>query len=437
MISESLQHAFERMLAQAPRSEPAERARRDALERFAATGLPSTRLENWRYTDLKPIRDRTFDFAPALPDSSAVAAARALLGTAGVATTGHSVVFVDGHHVPDLSAATNTLGFELSTLGEATHELATPSARRTGLGEHPLAMLNSALARDGTCIRVAEGVRVDEPVHLVFVGSGAADVALQPRVIVALEAGAELTIVQHFIDCAPAASWTNLVTEIVQAEGSRMTLYRLQEHTAAQFHTALLRAELGADAVLACGYVDLGGRLVRNDIDVELSAPGARAELFGVFLAAAGQHLDNHLRVDHLAPRTYSDETFRGIIGDRGRGVFNGKVVVHRDAQQVDARQRSDNLLLSERAEIDTKPELEIYADNVKCSHGATVGELDSEQLFYLRSRGVDEEAARGLLTFAFANTVLARIALPALREHIAERVARRLPHHERWEKLV
>ena len=151
------------------------------------------------------------------------------------------------------------------------------------------------------------------------------------------------------------------------------------------------------DAKIELGYIDLGGKLVRNDVQVNLAKPGAHCDLFGVFMAGEGQHVDNHIRVDHTAPRTISRETFRGIIGDRGRGVFNGKVVVHKDAQQIDATQSSDNLLLSDRGEINTKPELEIYADDVKCSHGATVGQLDEDQLFYMRSRGVDEATARGL----------------------------------------
>ncbi|SVA39322.1 uncharacterized protein METZ01_LOCUS92176, partial [marine metagenome] len=173
-------------------------------------------------------------------------------------------------------------------------------------------------------------------------------------------------------------------------------------------------------------------RLTRNDVHVDLDGAGAKTELFGVFLAADGQHIDNHTRIDHRAPETKSIETFRGIIGDRGRGVFNGKVVVHPDAQKVDAQQKNDNLLLSEKAEIDTKPELEIYADEVKCSHGATVGDLDAEQLFYMKSRGIKESAARGILIFAFANEILKLIGLPKLRERAILGVSDHLPSHDR-----
>jgi Fe-S cluster assembly protein SufD len=224
----------------------------------------------------------------------------------------------------------------------------------------------------------------------------------------------------------------NSVTHVEQAADSQLFLYRVQEHGQHQSHTALLAANLAARAQLSVGYADLGGRLVRNDVDVKLSEPGARTEIFGVFLAAAGQHVDEHTRVDHLAPETHSDELFRGVIGSRGRGVFNGKVVVHRNAQRIEAHQSNDNLLLGDNAEIDTKPELEIYADDVKCSHGTTVGELDTEQLFYLRSRGIDETAARELLIGAFAASVLERIPNESLRNRITECVAARLRTLER-----
>ena len=189
----------------------------------------------------------------------------------------------------------------------------------------------------------------------------------------------------------------------------------------------MLAVDLAARASASLGLFDLGGRLVRNDIDVKLREPGAALDLYGLLLAGEGQHLDDHTRIDHIAPDTRSTEAFRGVIGKRGRGVFNGKVVVHRGARGIDARQTSDNLLLSDQAEIDTKPELEIYSDDVKCSHGSTVGELDAEQLFYLRSRGVDEAQAREILTTAFAATVLERIAAPEIRARIADTVGARL----------
>jgi Fe-S cluster assembly protein SufD len=396
--------------------------REAARAEFAAAGLPTPRREAWRYTDLKSLAQRPLELVPRVPDAAAVRAAERALELQGLSPGAPRLVFVDGHPVAALGTLEPKPGVEVADL--ATRWRLDP---KIATGDHPLAALNTAYTQTGAWLRVAEGVRVAEPVHIVFVASGAADLAPQPRLALELGRGAELTVVQHFLDAGEPNGWINSVTEIEQAPGSRLTFYRLQQHGAAHAHTALLAAELAAGATASIGFVDLGGRLVRNDVDVKLREAGAAVELFGVFVAAEGQHVDDHTRIDHLAPETKSDEVFRGLIGRRGRGVFNGKVVVHRGAQRIDARQSNDNLLLSDQAEIDTKPELEIYADDVKCSHGSTVGELDSEHLFYLRSRGIDEANARELLTVAFAAAVLERITPPALREQIAARVTARL----------
>jgi Fe-S cluster assembly protein SufD len=426
-----LEHELQRHETRLPGSAKTARLRAEELARFTAQGFPDQRQETWRYTNLQPIATGTFDFVPALPLPDTLANARARLAEAGLDGDAQRLVFVDGHHTQELSTPAHELGFEALSLAARWDRFESLQSQRGALATHPLATLNTAFAREGAWLGVPAGVRVAEPLHLVFVASGAPGLALQPRVLIDVARSADLTVVQHFVDCGDPASWTNPVTQVKQGSESRLTLYRIQEHGARHFHTELLYAELSADAALRVGYVDVGGQLVRNDVEVKLLAPGANVELFGLFLAA-GQHVDNHTRVDHVAAHTRSEEAFRGIIGRRGRGVFNGKVVVHRDAQRVDARQTSDNLLLDDQAEIDTKPELEIYADDVKCSHGATVGELDPEQLFYLRARGIDEGAARGLLTIAFANTVLERVTLAPLRERIAGRVAARL---RAWEE--
>jgi Fe-S cluster assembly protein SufD len=424
MITGTLQHELETKQQRLPGSASV-RARE--LASFTAKGLPTTRQESWRYTDLKPLADGNFDFVPGVPSPKAVATVRTLLERTGLAEGAARLVFVDGHHVQELSTPTADLDYELTSLAERWDLFENLQPQRTELASrHPLASLNAAFAQHGAWIRVAEGVRIDAPLHLVFAGSGASGLALQPRVLIELRSNARLEVVQHFCDHGDPANWLNPVTQVVQAADSELTLYRVQENGSRQFHTSLLSAELGARAALSVGYVDVGGRLTRNDIEVRLLEPGANTELFGIFLAAE-QHIDNHLRVDHIAPETRSDEAFRGIIGRRGRGVFNGKVVVHRDAQRVDAKQSNDNLLLSDQAEIDAKPELEIYADDVKCSHGTTVGELDMEQLFYLRARGIGEDAARSLLTVAFADTVLDRIRSATLRERVLARVTGRL----------
>ncbi len=400
--------------------------REAARAAFAAAGLPTPRRETWRYTDLKPLAERSFDLVPRPPESDALRAAQQMLAAQSFAPDDSRLVFVDGHPVAALGRVAHR-SLQIADLQTRWRTLDPTDRGKISTADHPLAALNTAYTQTGSWLRVPEGLRIDEPVHIVFIASGVPDLAPQPRLLLDLERGAELLVVQHFLDAGQPSGWVNSVTEIHQAEDSRLTLYRLQQHAATHTHTALLAVELAARATASIGLVDLGGRLIRNDVDVKLREAGAAIELFGVFLAGAGQHVDDHTLIDHLAPDTRSDEAFRGIIGHRGRGVFNGKVVVHRGAQRIDARQRNDNLLLSDQAEIDAKPELEIYADDVKCSHGSTVGELDAEHLFYLRSRGVDEATAREILTVAFASAVLERIAIPALRERIIALVTARL----------
>src|SRR5690606_37574726 len=335
VVTEALDRAFAATL---PDAAAAHAARREAFERFRAHGFPTTRAEDWRYTDLKPIREGEFEFSPPRPDDATLARVRTRLDEAGLCPAGSPcAVFVDGHYVPAQSRANEA---------PLAVEDADGALAATGTGDrwHPLAALNAAFARGAVAVRVPDGIAPQMPLHLVFVGSGTPGLAVQPRISIELGRGAKLTVVAHFLDAGDGGGWTNVVTRIAQQPGSELVLYRLQDHGAPELHTALIEAELAADAVLRAGLFDVGGRLVRHDVDVRLAAPGAHAELFGAALAFAGQHVDNHLRVDHVAPRTTSDEAFRAIAGRKGRAVFNGKVVVHRDAQGIDARQRSDNL---------------------------------------------------------------------------------------------
>ncbi len=436
MTQEYLQEQFRTRQKDLPGTDAIRAARENAMSSFNAVGYPSRKLEDWRYTDLKPIATGQFDPIPDPPPRSATSRTQQLLEQLGLDSEDSPIVFVDGHPLAAEQTPTSQDGLEILSLAEAWGSAEDITADNEFDGR-PLAALNSAFAVNGVCLRVTDGMRIDRPIHLVFISSERPYVAPQPRIIIDLGLDSTLRVVEHFVSAAECSAWTNVVTQITLRARSELVLYRLQEHGQAHLHTELLTAKLAEDAKLKLGYVDLGGKLVRNDIQVDLAKPGASCELFGLFMAADGQHIDNHIRVDHTAPRTVSQETFRGIIGDRGRGVFNGKVVVHKNAQKIDATQSSDNLLLSDRAEIDTKPELEIYADDVKCSHGATVGQLDENQLFYLRSRGIDDETARGLLTFAFANDILQRLDMPELKQRVIRRVLNHLPGRQQWDELL
>jgi len=423
----TLKQALTAPRAALPGSAASKDVRAGALAELGATGLPTPRREDWRYTDLKPLVDAALDFAPRSPDGPALAAAARALVEHGVPADAPRLVFVDGHLAPELGTLGSTSGIEVRDLDTYWLERGAAREARVSTAAHPLAALNTAYAQSGVWLRVADGARIAGEIWLLLVASGAPKVVAQPRIVVEIGRGAEVTIVQQIVDAAETDGWLNVVTELSLGEGSRLTHYRLEEHGLRHAHTSLLAVDVAARATASLGLFDLGGRLVRNDIDVKLREPGAALDLYGLLLAGEGQHVDDHTRIDHIAPDTRSNEAFRGVIGKRGRGVFNGKVVVHRGARGIDARQTSDNLLLSDQAEIDTKPELEIYSDDVKCSHGSTVGELDAEHLFYLRARGLDEALAREILTTAFAATVIERIAAPDIRARVAAKVGARL----------
>lgn len=433
-MSEALEQQFERQRSRLPGSA---QKRREALDAFIARGFPTRKEEAWRYTDLKPIETGSFELAPPAPGAAARENAGALLARTAVGDEhGPRVVLLDGRFDETLSRVEAVAGLQIENLAERW-ESSPQAGTRSRLADHPLAQINTAFTHDGVAIRVGADASLAAPLELFLIGGGDGNLAPQPRISIELERNAALDVVVHCVDAGAPANWLNLVVEIAQAEGSRLSLHRLQDHGSELFHTSLLAAELAKDAALEVGYADLGARLARNDFDVTLAEPGASATLFGVFLASPGQHVDDHVRIDHAAPNTSSEASFRGIADRKGHGVFNGKVIVRAGAQHIEARQSSDNLLLADQAEIDTKPELEIYADDVKCSHGATIGELDAQQLFYMRSRGVDEDAARGLLTFAFANSVLRRLRPAALGERAAARLAGQLPDQGDWEQLA
>jgi Fe-S cluster assembly protein SufD len=418
--------------AELPGPAAIENVRRAALDALDAAGWPSRQREAWRYTDLEPLSRASLDLKPSPAADEALDVARRALHSLATDVRDRALVLVDGRRVATLD-----------TLPSHELEVGDPAARwsrpQTGnvatlpADRFPLAAVNTAFTEDGLWLRVPAGRSVDRPVHLVVLASGRADLAAQPRIVVDVEQDARIALVLHFVDSAPGIpGWVNSVTEVHQAPRSKLELYRYQRHGAERTHTSLLAAKLASDAELTAFYSDLGGALVRNDIEVELTGRGASATLNGVFVAGAGQHVDNHTVVDHAAGETRSAEHFRGIVGQRGRGVFNGKVIVRPNSQRIDASQRSDNLLLGEHAEIDAKPELEIYANDVKCSHGTTVGELDEDHLFYLRSRGIGEADARDLLTKAFAAATIELIGDEVERTRALELVTERLRRLER-----
>ena len=369
-------------------------ARREAIGAFGALGFPKPREEDWKYTRVAPIERH--DFTPA-PEARPPAAALDGLRLPAEAAA-HEVVFVDGRHRPDLSRA---------------------GALPPGVTVHALA---------GVLLRVGEGVSVDAPLHLLFVASGAADHVAHPLVVVECAPGSAATVVEHYAAAGDSAYFNNVVTRARVGERASLTHYKLQRESTRAFHVSTLSVQQAAQSRFLSCSVSLGAALARHDINVLLDAPGAHCTLNGLYMGGGRQHVDYHTRVDHAQPGCTSREDYRGILDGRSRGVFNGRVWVHPGAQQTDATQSNRNLLLSRNAEVDTKPQLEIYADDVKCAHGATVGQLDERMVFYLRARGLDEARARALLTYGFARDLVDRMEHAPVREMVAAAVLDRLP---------
>lgn len=400
--------------------------RDQAMQRFMEMGFPTLRSEDWKYTSVAPIENGLFTLAActtAMIDRSAIGAL-ALPGA-------HLVVFVDGRHVPDLSR-TDALpdGATLTSLAVLLERNPRGLAAQLGhVDDYPsaFAALNAACMTDGVCVHLARGTRLDAPIHLLFVTTSD-KLAVHTRNLIVAEPDSCATIVEHHVGTGTTSCFTNTVTDIALAERARIVHHKLQQENARSCHVASINAQLAAESRFASTSFALGAALARADIRVALDGAGAECTLDGLYLPDGRRHIDHHTRIDHNQPRCTSRELYKGVLDGAGRGVFNGRLVVHPGAQKSDAAQTNRNLLLSELAEIDTKPQLEIWADDVKCSHAATVGQLDAEQVFYLRSRGLDDATARALLTYAFAAEMIQRVELPSLRQHLDGLIRTRLP---------
>lgn len=398
--------------------------RRAALEQFLSAGFPTQRQEDWKYTNLRRLETRAFTLAqPSALDSHQ---------PEWLTTGGTRIALVNGHWMPTLSSQTaQPPGVTVFTLNQwLKREPAEVAAYLTNHGQiagSALEQLNLAFFEDGVVINLADGVTLDEPVYVVHQCTGSAAQRMShPRVMVRAGRNSRATIIEHYLGTADVEYFTNAVTRIDVADGGAIKHFRVQQESLRSFHIGHVQAKIARDGRYSIHDIALGASLGRIDITALLEGGGAHAALFGLFAPMGTQHLDAHTRVDHAAANTTSEEDYRGVAGGRGRGVFNGKVIVRPGAQKIDARQSSRNLLLSPTAEIDTKPELEIYAHDVKCSHGATTGQLDAAALFYLRSRGLSESDARTLLIRAFAESILSTIDVApvrdALEKHIDER---------------
>ena len=413
-------------------------ARRQAgAARFEAMGFPTRRDEEWKYTDVRSIAQGNFALADNAEFSQATAA------TLTLPLEAHRLTFVDGVFSASLSDLENLPeGLQVLPLSralEANHEaVGGPLGRLTGVEFSPFAALNTAFMEEGAVIRIAAGCVVEKPIIVQFLSRANVQPTMcHPRVLVEAAGRSEATVIEHYIGEKDAQNFTNVVGEFMLDRGAILQHYKLQEAPLGDYHVASMHVEQNRDSRYTSYSLNLGGALVRNDLISDLNGQGAETNFLGLFFGQDRQHVDNHTKVNHNAPLTFSNENYKGILDDRAHGVFNGKVYVKRDSQKIEGYQSNQNLLLSDRARIDAKPELEIYADDVKCSHGTTTGQLDEEAVFALRTRGIDEATARALLTLAFAGEVLEEVKLDVVSERVELAVAGKLPERFNLTGLV
>jgi len=401
-----------------------------AVARFAELGFPATRHEEWKYTAVTPIAKVPFTRVghegPALLSG-------ALEHLNFGLSEGARLVFVNGHYSREFSSLRALpggvrVGSLAAALTADSEGIKPHLARYARYEDHAFVALNTAFIEDGAFLYVSAGEVVGDPIHLLFISTapGTAS-ASYPRNLIVAGNNSQATIVETYVGADQAVYFTNAVTEVVVGENAAVDHYTLQRESEEAFHVATLQVHQARNSTFVSHSIALGGALVRNDANVVLDGEGGDCTLDGLYMATGQQHVDNHTRIDHARPHGLSRQLYKGILGGQARGVFNGKIVVHPAAPKTDARQTNKNLLLSGDALIDTKPQLEINNNDVKCTHGSTIGRLDEESIFYLRSRGIGVEMARTLLTHAFASEIISRIKVEPLRASLENLVGTRL----------
>jgi len=396
--------------------------RQCAFQRFQALGFPTTKNEDWHFTSVAPIVEAAYP--PRTAPGGDVKPADLAPFTFG-ASDWPTIVFVNGVFAPALSS------LDALPDGVKVYDMAT--AFRTGdalverhlskLAEYELSTftaLNSAFVSDGAVVRVAKEFEVDRPIHILFVSDAiAAKTQSNPRTLIVAERNSKATVIESYVATGEASYFTNAVTEVLLEDGANLSHLKIQRESPRAFHVGTIEAEQKRDSHYQSFSFSTGAALSRTNIYTTLDGEGAGATLNGLYMLDDEQHCDHQTKIEHAQPNCFSRELYKGVLDGASHGVFNGKVYVDPIAQKTDGKQTNKVLLLSERAQVDTKPQLEIFADDVKCTHGATVGRVDETALFYMKSRGVNKELARRLLTYAFAAEVLETIEVEAVRQEL------------------
>jgi len=405
--------------------------RQSAFDIFQESGFPNTRVEDWKYTDVKPIAKNTFSN---ITESNVASDNNEIDEILIKDLDCVNLVFINGAYSEKYSDIKN-ISSKIVIKSMADALINDESLLKKHLTKHinqelnSFTALNTAFIQDGAYINISANTNIDKPINITYISRDSNHpFATHPRNLIVMGENSNATIIENYVGSGKVNYFTNSVTETVLLQGAVLKHYKIQQEGSSAFHIASLNTSQSKDSRFESHLVSIGGALVRNNINASLNEEGAEIIMNGLYMTEDVQHVDNHTRVDHLKPHTQSHQNYRGVLNGKSRGVFNGKVVVHPQAQKIEAYQNNANLLLSDDAEIDTKPELEIYADDVKCTHGATVGQLDDDMLFYLRSRAVDEKTARSLLTYAFADEVISKINLKEIQNKLERLIIGRLP---------
>jgi Fe-S cluster assembly protein SufD len=403
--------------------------REEGFARFSKVGFPTTAVEDWRFTNISAIAKTDFQ----LPAKDGRLASEQEIEPYYLEGAACTLVFVNGHFAPQLSAVVGVPdGIVATSLAEQL--VAHPETVEPNLGRFldtkrdSFSALNTAFVEDGTYVQVRQGMALKAPIHLLFVSVGSHDpLVIHPRNLVIAETGSEVTVVEEYVSLGGSQVFCNAATEVLVGDGANVAHYRIESESTQTFHISTLRLQQGRDANVASHSVLLGGELVRNNVHAVLAGAGGECLVNGLFLGTGREHMDNYMLVEHSNPHCNSRQFYNGILDQQAHGVFHGRIIVQKDAQKTDAKQTNRNLLLSDDAQIDTKPQLAIFADDVKCTHGATIGQIEENALFYLRTRGIDELSARRLLLEAFASECLDRMTPGPARSHIETLILRRV----------
>lgn len=407
---------------------PLHQVRRAALHQFDLLGFPTIRHEEWKYSNVSGLLKETF--ALDVTDSLTLAD---LAPLAIPNLDGNILYFINGQYQAGLSRIVSPPEqIQIMSFAEAIKAepalIGTHFARYANYQDNAFTALNTALASDGVVVRVPENTTVEQPIILRFItDSRQKNIASQPRNLILVGKNAELTLAESFRTLGDQASFVNIVTEIVLDRNARMQYYKVQNESAKAYHIGTTQVSQADNSHFYSATVTLNGHFVRNNLNIVLNGQQAEAYMYGLYIPNERQHVDNHTLVDHAMPNSYSNELYKGILDDNSTGVFNGKIFVRPDAQKTNAYQSCKNVVLSPGASMNTKPQLEIFADDVKCSHGTTTGQLNDEALFYMRSRGIPKHEARTLLLYAYSQDVLSQIKIQPIREYLEQVITEKL----------